>query len=90
MTEEQTAALAAASQAAEASAALIRFACAGEYLIGWAFDLEVAAYLADALSTTLRIELPRMASRDMEANQPTRETAEQLLATLGKFLEVWA
>lgn len=90
MTEEQAIALAAASETAEATAALIRFAREGEHLTGWAFDVEVAAHLADALSTTLRIELPRMASRDMEADQPTRETAEQLLATLGKFLEVWA
>lgn len=90
MTEEQTNALAAAADTAEATAALIRFAREGEFLPGTAFDVEVVTHLADALRTVLAIELARRTEDVVEGQVAEWDSAFALNAELGKFLELWA
>lgn len=90
MIEEQTKALAASADAAEATAELIRFAREGDGLGGMAFYVEVAVHLAAALQAALEIELPRLTDSEFEDPTAEREAAQQLLGALGTFMAVWA
>jgi len=83
----EEAALAAASQATEATAELIRFTREGAYSRNYplAPDVDVVAKLADALKLTIEIAPPKLDFHDDDE----RENLSQLQAELTRFLEGW-
>ena len=84
MTEQERTALAAASQATEASAELIRFAREGASWPGPFGEVEVIEKLADALKLALEVE------RDAgTADAITIEDRGQLYAAVSRYLERW-
>lgn len=81
----EKAALAAASQAAEATGELIRFAREGEYSTQSPFGTEVVGQLADALKIAMEMQPdgpPLM-------NEVERQIMADLKVALDRFLEGW-
>lgn len=83
--QQQIAALAAASQATEATAELIRFAREGTSFPGPFGDVEVIEKLADALKLAIEAE-----SVDPNAEAAASEDRAELHAAVARYLEGWA
>ena len=86
---EDRAAFLAIKQCGKAMAELAEFACEGEASEHSAFDdADTCEMLADALRTTLEIDLERERRRDPTSERGTLQA--ELIATLNRFLEGWA
>ena len=85
--KQSAAALAAASQAGEATVELIRFAREGAQFRRPPFgDVEVVEKLADALKLALEVEA---AEHDADGHPDDAEMRNQLLGAVTRFLDGW-